>query len=339
MKILLLQLKRIGDLILTTPSIRCLRDAFPHAQLALVADASCASLLDSITVDERWIYHKGGGLQGLVGWGLNAWLKHRLLPLRPDWTLDFTGSDRSAYLAALSRSRRRVTFERFRKRPFRKLIFTDFVRSSVIERHTADHYTDLLKPLDIERDNVPLDVHLTGETSASAGALLASAGVGSSYAVIHAGTARPEKYWSAERWAEAIDFLHAERGLISILTGSNDPVEQQHLSEIRSQVHCDTVDLSGKTNLASLGAVIKGAKLFCGVDTAAMHLADAMRTPCVALFGPTNPYHWRPRHTRSVVLRADTPRPFEPRQKGGPMLEISAASMIDALKQISSEMK
>ena len=126
MKILLLQLKRIGDLILTTPSIRCLREAFPHAQLALVADASCASLLDSIAVDERWSYHKGGGLKGLLGRGPNAWLKHRLLPFQPDWTLDFTGSDRSTYLSALSRSRRRVTFVRFRKKPLRKFTLHRF---------------------------------------------------------------------------------------------------------------------------------------------------------------------------------------------------------------------
>jgi lipopolysaccharide heptosyltransferase III len=333
-KILLLQLKRIGDLILTTPSIRCLREAFPDAQLALVVDASCASLLESIAIDERWIYYKGGGLKGMLGRGLNAWLQHRFWPFQPDWTLDFTGNDRSAYLSALSRSTRRVTFERFRKKNLRRFIFTDFVRSSVIERHTADHYTDLLKPLGIARDNVPLDVRLTGEAYASSRALLTSAGVSGSYAVIHAGSARPEKYWSAERWAGVIDFLHTERGLVGVLTGSRDPLEQQHLSEIRSHLHCDAVDLSGKTDLASLGAIIKGASLFCGVDTAAMHLADAMRTPCVALFGPTNPYHWLPRHTRSITLRAGTAPPFGPRQSGGPMSEISAASVINAVKEI-----
>lgn len=334
MKILLLQLKRIGDLILTTPSIRCLREALPDAQLALVTDAPCASLLDSIAVDERWIYHKGGGPKGLAGFGLNAWLKHHFLPLRPDWTLDFTGSDRSAYLSALSRSTRRVTFERFRKKSLRRFIFTDFVRSSVIERHTADHYTDLLKPLGIERDNVPLDVRPTDEAFVSSRNLLAGVGIEGSYAVVHAGTARPEKYWPAKRWAEVIEFLHAERGLISILTGSSDPIEQQHLSEIISQLPCHCVDLSGKTDLASLAAIIKGATLFCGVDTAAMHLADAMNTPCVALFGPTNPYHWLPRHTHSVVLRAGTVPPFGPRQCGGPMLEISAGSVINALRDI-----
>jgi len=128
--------------------------------------------------------------------------------------------------------------------------------------------------------------------------------------------------------------LHAERGFVSVLTGSHDPLEKQHLAEIKSHVQCQCVDLSGKTNLASLAAIIKDAGLFCGVDTAAMHLADAMRTSCLALFGPTNPYHWLPRHTRCVVLRADTVPPFGPRQTGGPMSEISAAAVINALKQL-----
>ena len=122
MKILLLQLKRIGDLILTTPAIRCLREEFPQARLALVADSSCAGLLDSIAVDERWVYQKGGGLSGLAGWGPNAWLRHGLLAFGADWALDFTGTDRSAYLSTFSFSKRRVTFQRFRKKPLRKYL-------------------------------------------------------------------------------------------------------------------------------------------------------------------------------------------------------------------------
>jgi ADP-heptose:LPS heptosyltransferase len=333
-KILLLQLKRIGDLILTTPAIRCLREAFPQARLALIADSSSASLLDSIAVDERWLYHKGAGLTGLAGWGPNAWLKHGLLAFRPDWAMDFTGTDRSAYLSALSRSRRRVTFERFRKKPLRRFIFSDFVKSSVSERHTADHYTDLLAPLGVKRDNVPLDLRLSDEDLAAGRSLLEKSGVIGPYAVVHAGTARPEKYWVAERWAAVLRFLRAEYGLVGVLTGSEDPAEQDHLSEIKSLLGFECMDLSGKTDLPCLAAVIKGAKLFCGVDTAAMHLADAMRTPCLALFGPTNPYHWRPRHARCVILRARTPMPFTPRQEGGPMREISAASVVEGVRDL-----
>jgi predicted lipopolysaccharide heptosyltransferase III len=336
-KIVLLQLKRIGDLILTTPAVRCLREAYPDAHLALVADSSCASLLDSIAVDERWSYHRRGGLKGLTGSGPNAWLKHGLLGLRPDWTLDFTGTDRSAFLSALSRSPRRLTFQRFRKKPLRKFIYTDFVKSSVIERHTADHYTDLLVPLGIELENVPLDLRLPEEASAAARVLLATAGVSSPYVVIHAGTARPEKCWRAEGWAEVIDFLRSAYGLTSVLTGSRDPNERDHLSEIMSRLKSPCIDLCGKTDLACLAAVIKGARLFCGVDTAAMHLADAMKAPCLALFGPTNPYHWRPRHTRSVVLRSCTPMPFSSRQNGGPMREITIASVLDGAQEVLSE--
>jgi ADP-heptose:LPS heptosyltransferase len=333
-KILLLQLKRIGDLILTTPAIRCLREEFPQARLALIADSSCAGLLDSIAVDERWIYKKGGGLRGLAGWGPNAWLQHSLLAFSADWALDFTGSDRSAYLSTFSFSQRRVTFQRFRKKPLRKYLYTDFVKSSVSERHTADHYTDLLGPLGVQRENVSLDLRLRAEDFDRARALLANSGVADAYVVVHAGAARPEKYWLSERWADVIGFLHAEFGLVSVLTGSQDPNEREHLSRIKSALRCKCIDVSGKTDLLGLAAVIKGAKLLCGVDTAAIHLADAMNTPSLVLFGPTNPYHWRPRHARSVILRAGTRPPFTPQQKGGPVEDILLSSVIEGVKEL-----
>ena len=219
--------------------------------------------------------------------------------------MDFTGTDRSAYLSTFSFSKRRVTFQRFRKKPLRKYLYTDFVKSSVSGRHTADHYTDLLGPLGVKRENVSLDLRLRAEDFARARALLASAGAGDSYVVVHAGAARREKYWLPERWADVIGFLHAELGLVSILTGSQDPNEREHLSRIKSALRCNYIDVSGKTDLPGLAAVIKGARLLCGVDTAAIHLADAMKTPSLVLFGPTNPYHWRPRHARSVICEQE----------------------------------
>ena len=248
--------------------------------------------------------------------------------------MDFTGTDRSAYLSTFSFSQRRVTFQRFRKKPLRKYLYTDFVKSSVSERHTADHYTDLLGPLGVKREDVSLDLRLRAEDFDRARALLANAGVGGAYVVVHAGAARPEKYWLPERWADVVGFLHAEFGLVSILTGSQDPDEREHLSRIKSALRCNYIDVSGKTDLLGLAAVIKGAKLLCGVDTAAIHLADAMKTPSLVLFGPTNPYHWRPRHARSVILRARTRPPFTPQQKGGPMEDISVASVIEGVKEL-----
>lgn len=320
MKILLIQLKRIGDLILTTPAIRCLREAFPQARITLLTDSSCRGLLPAIEVDEIFVHDKRGG---------NAWI-HRQLPfLRPDWCLDFSGTDRATFFCALSRAGRRVNFLRFRDKFLRCFLYTDFVDSSVRLRHTADHYTDLLQPLGITRENVPLSLRLpAGENTRS---LLAARGVTNPYAVIHAGTARAEKYWMPERWAEIADRLHEKHDLLPVFTGATAPDEVAHLAAVRAAMKSTSADLAGATDLAGLAGVISEARIFCGVDTAAMHLADAVRTPSVALFGPTNPYQWRPRHTRSFVIRADTQEPFDVKQKGGPMEHIPVDRVADAL--------
>jgi ADP-heptose:LPS heptosyltransferase len=151
--------------------------------------------------------------------------------------------------------------------------------------------------------------------------------------VIHAGTARPEKYWVASRWAEVAGTLASTYDLEIVLTGSTDPAETSHVSDIIQALDSGVSarNLCGKTRLPALAAVIAGAKVFCGVDTAAMHMAEAVRTPCLALFGPTNPYHWRPRVTKNAVLRSRTAAPFGPAQKGGRMEELPAPRVIEAL--------
>ncbi len=323
MNILLVQLKRIGDLILTTPAIHCLREAFPQARLTLIADSSCRSLLPALDVEECFVHDKNGG---------NAWIFQKLPALRPEWCLDFSGTDRAAFFGLLSRAKHRVNFQRFRGKFLRSVLYTDFVDSSVRDRHTADHYTDLLRPLGIVRENVPLDLRLPPREVTET--LLASHGVVSPYAVIHAGTARPEKYWLPERWAAVADALKEKHGLQPVFTGSLATEEKAHLAAVRSAMKSPSVDLSGATGLSGLAGVIAGARIFCGVDTAAMHLADAVRTPTVALFGPTNPYQWRPRHTPSVVLRANTAEPFDVRQKGGAMEEISVEAVSAAVDRL-----
>lgn len=323
MRILLLQLKRIGDLILTTPAIRCLRDAFPEATLTLVSDAACKGLLRAVDVDECLVSDKARG--GPVLW-------KTLAARRPDWCLDFSGTDRALFFSALSRARRKVNFLRFRTRFLRSWIDTDFVDSSVRNRHTADHYTDLLRPLGIEREGVPLDLRLPGGEETDA--LLHARGIEGPFAVLHPGTARAEKYWVPERWAAIADALRERRGIFPVFTGAASPAEKAHVAAIFQAMNGPACDLSGATDLAGLAGIIARARIFCGVDTAAMHLADATKTPLVALFGPTNPFHWRPRHARARVLRAGTAEPFDARQAGGPMTELSEHAVHIALDEL-----
>ena len=101
------------------------------------------------------------------------------------------------------------------------------------------------------------------------------------------------------------------------------------------------VNLAGKTDLLALAAVVERAALVVSCDTAMVHLAAAFRRPQVALFGPTNPFHWRPRHEAALVISAAQPdwplTDFQPRMKGAPMDRISTNVVIRATEVLLAD--
>lgn len=322
-RILLIQLKRIGDVILTTPALTALREAFPTAHLTLAIDANANGLAEALPADEVLV--RRPGVEGLPFW-------RSIFRGKFSAALDFTGNDRSALVAALSRAPQRIAYARFARKPLRRLIFTEFVESSVRHRHTADHHTDLLQPLGIQRENVSSALTLPAGAVAEADATLLAAGLTAPYAIVHPGTARAEKYWLPERWAEVIDFLQTEKHLPVLLTGSNDAIEQSHLAAIKSHLTQPAVDVSGKLSLLGTAALIARARVVAAVDSAPVHFADALGTPVVALFGPTNPFHWCPRNAQSVIVSPNDV--VSATAKGAPMTSLSAEQVIAALAQI-----
>ena len=331
MNILALKLKRIGDLVLTTPALAVLKEMFPKAHLTLCLMENCEGLLPAMPyVDEALVFRAGS---------LNAKLLTRLATGRFDVCLDFTGNDRSAFFSLLSRAPRRITFGWVKRARFRPLVFNEFVDSSVRENHTVDHHLDLLRPLGIDLCEAPIRLDLPPEAGATADALLAQAGINGPFAVIHPGTARAEKYWVPSRWAAVIDHCQGALGLPCVVTGSPAPVEQEHLRAIRAGLRTPWHDFSGKLDLLGLAAIIRRAALLLSMDSAPVHLGAAFGTPQIALFGETNPFAWRPRHGRSVVLYAGKPGPvtqFEPREKPRPLSDLSTETVISAINSLSA---
>jgi ADP-heptose:LPS heptosyltransferase len=135
-------------------------------------------------------------------------------------------------------------------------------------------------------------------------------GLPPAYAVVHPGSARREKFWIAQRWAALIDHLTQVCGLPVVVTGGPWRVELDHLAEIARHSRAGFRNLAGQTSLAAMAAVISKASLAITVDTGALHLAAAFRVPQVALFGPTNPFRWGPRHERAWIVRAGKPGPL-----------------------------
>ncbi|MEY2579282.1 MAG: heptosyltransferase, partial [Verrucomicrobiota bacterium] len=99
------------------------------------------------------------------------------------------------------------------------------------------------------------------------------------------------------------------------------------------------IDLSGKTTLLTLAALVRKARLLVTVDSAPMHFAAAWETPQVVLFGPTNPFHWHPRSESAMVLLGGNEGPmteFKPKQRAMAMNQISTKAVIDAMEALLS---
>jgi ADP-heptose:LPS heptosyltransferase len=159
------------------------------------------------------------------------------------------------------------------------------------------------------------------------------------YAVLHPGTARAEKNWELDHWLEIKRHLLAAHGLRSVFTAGPDPKERADALKLFESPEHEPASLSSAwmqpPDLCAFAALLRDAELVVSCDTAAVHLAAAFQRPQVALFGPTNPFHWRPRHERAVVISAAHPdapmTTFDPHMKGAPMERISTRVVCDAI--------
>ncbi|HKP93503.1 MAG TPA: putative lipopolysaccharide heptosyltransferase III [Chthoniobacterales bacterium] len=332
MNILLIQLKRIGDLILTTPAIAALRGKYPDASISLVVSSAVEGLLPAIAGIDK-VFEVRGKTDDALDWIALSFGKY-------DYCLDFTRNDRSAFLTFLSGARQRITADHpFLRTKLRARSYNEFVDAPVGSLHTIDYHLALLKPLGIENASRALRLDLPEATVARAEELLQSSGAGNDFVCFHPGSARAEKFWEARRWAEAIDHCARETGLKCVLTGGRSPMEQTQIRAIKNAARSPVIDLSGKTNLLTLAALVRKARLLVTVDSAPMHFAAAWDTPQVVLFGPTNPFHWHPRSDSAIVLLGGIDGPvvdFHPKQPAVPMNQISTPAVINAIESLLS---
>src|ERR1700733_10567671 len=235
--ILVIQLKRLGDVILPTPALQDLRKLYPQAQITLLLDKHSAAVAPAIAdVNEIWIYNRNASF--------TLWFD--LVRRGFDLCLDFTGNDRSALVSFFSKAVQRVGFSFVARRAARSWGYTDLVQSPVREKHTADHYLDLIRFLGDFGSERVLSLHLPEGIERSAEKLRRQLGVPGPYVVFHPGTARPEKYWLADRWAKVIRHSQKRLRLPCLLTGGREAAELRHIRDILTALQ----DTSGIYNLA-----------------------------------------------------------------------------------------
>ena len=332
MNILLIQLKRIGDLILTTPAIAAVRQQFPDARITLIISDECKALAPAIRgVDRLLIMPRGiAGIKTLAAVSRGGF----------DYCVDFSRNDRSALLVLLSRAKKRIVSFRIKMRSkFRTRFYNEFVPHRMRDMHTVDYHLALLAPLGAENASRAIQLKIPDRSTTGADELLEANKIRRAFIIFHPGSARAEKFWDAQRWAEVINRAAEHHDIDVVITGGPSLFERTHIGDIKSKVRRQVVDLSGQTDLLTLAALIVRAKLLITVDSAPMHLAAGTQTPQVILCGPTNPFHWRPRESPVLILQGDSTSPladFVPKQPRIPMNQISTEAVINAMETLLS---
>ena len=296
LRILIVRLSAIGDVIQTMPVACALRERFPDARLAWAVEQRAGALLEGhealnelITLPRGWLKSPGG-----------VWrLRRRLREMRFDVTVDVQSLTKSAVLARLTGARRRIGFGNPGGRELSKWLNNERVDPKAT--HVVDRYLELLGPLGIQRPAVRFQVPEQEEARKTAERIIAEKQLGDGFAVINPGAGWPSKLWPAERYAAVARHLGAARRLPTLVVWAGAG-ERAAAERIVADGGAQAV-LSPPTSLVELAALSRRAKLFIGADTGPLHLAAAVDTPCVGLYGPWPAARHGPYGPRHVALQ------------------------------------
>ena len=303
-RILCLRIERIGDLLTTVPALAALRGAFPQARIDLAAGswnrvlASAISAVDTVdTMDAGWLTRGGGGA------GIADVLTHaaRWRGARYDLALNFEPDIRTNLAARVSGARVVAGFRSGGGGPI-----LDVALDYDVTTHMRENSLALVRTV----SGVPTRAPDTPALRIPAANREAAARrLGSDerlYIGVHVSGGRLVKQWPDDRFAETARYLIAERDATVVFTGSlqdRDMVRQA----LRNLPAEHVIDISGEPSLLTVAAVLERLALFVTGDTGPMHLARAVGTPIVAVFGPSDPRRYAPDGPLDRVVRVDLP--------------------------------
>jgi ADP-heptose:LPS heptosyltransferase len=314
-RILCFRLERIGDLLMTGPALADLRALAPDASIDLVVGSWNRELASAIpgidrveTLDAAWLARDGppsplgrDGETGLSTLGLAikaaAWRSRRY-----DLAINFEPDIRTNIALAAAGARRTAGFKGGGGGALLDVAL-DYDSSA----HTIDNARRLAHAA-MGREpesSVTFALRIPDRNRAHAARLLAPLGGGVKIG-IHVSGGRAIKQWPDARFRDVAEHLARVRSAAIVLTGT--PADRAQVDVVRAALPNDrVVDLSSGVDLLTAAAVIEALDLFVTGDTGPMHLANAVGTPIVAVFGPSDPRRYAPRGVRDTVVRIDLP--------------------------------
>ena len=307
MNILIVKLSAIGDVIHTLPSLAALRRCYPEAHISWVVEEAASDLLadhpmlDRVLISRRKRWVRGlreGGNRAAVLREIREFL--RTLRDRPyDLVIDFHGLFKSAILVFLSRGRRRLGYDSFQEGSG---LFLNEKIPEDMNKHAVDRYLDFPRHLGCELSNPEFPIAIQEAHLRRISSLMAAKKVDTASGFV---AVSPVAYWETKLWDEAkfatvCDRIATELGLPVVFTGEST---EGPIACIRSRMKASSAAIAGETSLRELAALYRQASLLLTTDSGPMHLAAAVGTPVVALFGPTSPERTGPYGEGHTVIR------------------------------------
>ena len=292
--LLLIKLRYIGDVLLATPTVHAIKAARPDVRVTMMVNRGTENALSgNPDIDEIVVLDKG---YLAAQWRLIAGLRRR----RFDTVIDLTDGDRSAFLSWISGAPVRIGFNDEHR--WRGRCYTQVIEPVPGVRHRIDRDLETLKLMDIQAGSKDPQLWLTPEEENSADQLLDQLGVqrSQSIVILQPGARYWFKAWPPERFAELADRLTSRYGCQVLIGGSDQDIDLAQ--QIRQMTKSNPVIMAGRTTIKQFAAIAKKSVLFVGSDSGAMHIASAVGTPVVALFGPSSPREWGPRGGPVEVL-------------------------------------
>lgn len=303
-RILIVRTDRIGDVLLSTPVIKAVRDKYPDAFIAMMVSPYSKDIvngnpyLDQVITYDKDAEHKGW----ISSMKFAFWLKKKKF----DLAIILHPTNRVHLVTFLSGIPKRIGYDR-------KLSFllSDKIKHTkqLGEKHELEYSLDFLKYLNIQITDKALFMPIKPESERQVEELLSKEGVSRDdlLIAINPGASCPSKIWPYERFAVVADELIEKYGFkILIISG---PKDVQLVDKVTKTMRNKAINLGGKTSISQLASILKRCKLFISNDSGPVHLASALGVPVAVIFGRNqkglSPKRWGPLGKNNQVLHKE----------------------------------
>lgn len=272
----------LGDVVHGLPIACALRRARPDLRITWVVEPMPAAILEGHpAIDRVVVFRKKDGLRGVRA------LRRDLRGDRPDLTLNFNIYFKSLFPTLLSRSPRRLGFDRGRARDGVWLASTERLEARP-RAHTQDMFLEFAAKLGVEAEPLEWRIEPTAAEREAQHAFFA--GLDRPAAALVPASANWKKDWVTERWAGLADRVYDEHGLQPVIVGGPSDRERDIANAIRERARAPVIDALGD-GVRRLVWLLGGSRVVVAPDTGPVHIARALGVPVVGLYGHTNP--WR----------------------------------------------